>query len=68
MPLLVAALSLPRIIGDGEWAHAIVDHERYEEDKARDLEAVHRFLREDALLGRWRSTNGLNARAEQPRE
>jgi hypothetical protein len=52
VPLLVAALSSPRIIGNGKWAHAIVHLERYEEDKARDLEAVHRFLREDTLLGR----------------
>jgi hypothetical protein len=42
--------------------------ERYEEDKARDTEAVQRFLWEDSLLGGWRSSTGLDGRAEQPRE
>lgn len=46
----------------------IVHHERYEEDKARDPEAVQRFLWEDSLLGGWRSSTGLDGRGEQPRE
>jgi hypothetical protein len=45
-----------------------VHHERYEEDNARDLEPVQRFLWEDSLLGGWRSSTGLDGRAEQPRE
>jgi hypothetical protein len=45
----------------------IVHHELYEEDKARDLEAVQRFLWEDSLLGGWRSSTWPGGRAEQPR-
>jgi hypothetical protein len=63
-----------RLPGRGPTAHPaaplweIVHHERYEEDKARDLEAIQRFLWEASLLGGWRSSTGLDGRVEQPRE
>jgi hypothetical protein len=41
----------------------IVHHERYEDEKARDTEALERFLWGDTLLGGWRSTGGLKGNA-----
>ncbi|QGN48060.1 nitroreductase family protein [Micromonospora sp. WMMD558] len=40
----------------------IVHHERYDQDRSRDQEAVERFLWDDTLLGGFRSNNGLKGR------